>query len=142
MDSDTDRNKASTPDLPIAVPAFFLQAGLGDCRSLVQRLNAPFNQLFVVELNTIRGLVLDAIPQGLEVTGLSSTDFLTGNRLAVVSILDLQLAGKLLPALPRSEEAVPQPTRQLPAPRLQGRFQGVLNLALVTDIAHSLEVAP
>ena len=43
-----------------------LQAGLGDRRRVSQRLDAARDQLLVVELHAVGGLVLDAVPQRLE----------------------------------------------------------------------------
>ena len=74
---------------------FPLQAGLGYRRSVVQSFDAALDQLFVVELNAIGCLVLDAVPQFLEFRT-EQNGFSDCNRFAVIGVLHFQLAGKLL----------------------------------------------
>ena len=86
---------ASTPALPMARSAF------RHCRrvlviggAFVDGLGALLNQGFVVELHAVGRLVLDAVPQRLELLALK--DRLPRlDLLALIGVLDLQLAGEL-----------------------------------------------
>ncbi len=71
-----------------------LHPGLGDGRAVPDGLGAVRHQPLVVELHAVGGLVLDAVPERLELLavehGLPGLD-----RLALVGVLDVQLAGQL-----------------------------------------------
>ena len=71
-----------------------MQAGLGDRRGFVDGLGALLDQRLVVELHAVSRLVLDAVPEGLELLalehGLPGPDLL-----ALVGVLDLQSSGEL-----------------------------------------------
>ena len=83
---------AASPNGEVGFP--HLQAGLGDRRASADRLGAVRQQLLVVELHAVCRLVLDAIPQRLEL--LAVQDRLPRlDRPALVGVLDLQLAGEL-----------------------------------------------
>ena len=71
-----------------------LQPGLGDGRGLSKRIDAVLDQLVIIELHPIGRLVLDAIPQLLEL-GAEIDALAHGNLLALVGVLDFQTARHL-----------------------------------------------
>ena len=71
-----------------------LQARLGDRRCVLECLDACHQQSLIVELHTVGGLVLDALPQGLEVRAFQH-GLARLHLNAVVGVFDFQSASQL-----------------------------------------------
>src|SRR5690606_30977132 len=105
----------------------------GDRRRSLHGPDAVVHELVVVELHSVRRLVLDAVPQRLEL-GAVEDGLMGAYGPTLIRISDLKPPGQLLQDVSDLSDLCMERLRQRESSVLQGLSQGVLHLARTADV--------